>query len=102
MAASKLLESTDEVGQKQSVAGTSRAQSSPRMKSPPKKRAKLTSASQGAKARHTKDKLEDNLAAEPSVFAEPAAISMTLPAEEVTLRNQKPEALLFETLPAEE
>ena len=60
------------------------------MKSPPKKRAKLHSASQGAKARHIKDKSEDTLAAETSVFVEP--MSMTLPADDVTLRNKKEES----------
>ena len=66
------------------------------MKSPPKKRAKLHSASQGAKARHLKEKPEDTLAGEASVFVEP--MSMTLPADDVTLRNKKEETpvLAFE------
>jgi hypothetical protein len=73
------------------------------MKSPAKKRAKLHSASQGAKARASRDKPEENSTVEPSnVFAEPASISMTLPADEVTLRNIKETETLIINLPEEE
>jgi hypothetical protein len=66
------------------------------MKSPPKKRAKLHSASQGPKTKASREKTNEKK----EVFAEPSTLNMVLPSDDVTLRVQETETLIIK-LPEE-